>query len=217
MVEAMVYVLRTGTPWRDLPERFGKWSGVYCRWRRWTATGLWDRLLAALARGARGTTRFIDSTHVKLHQDGADPPGGQGEQAIGRTKGGLNSKITAVVESHGRAVALSLHSGPCSDIRTADEHACLLRGRTLVADKGFDADALRARITYFGGRTCIPRRRNCGGSRPFSRPLYRRRHRIENFFCRLKRHRRISTRYDKLASTFFAFVQLAAVLDWLRN
>ena len=152
MVEAMVYILRTGIPWRDLPQQFGKWSGAYCRWRRWTAAGLWDRLLAALARGARGTTRFIDSTHVKLHQDGANPAGGQGEQAIGRTKGGLNSKITAVVESHGRAVALSLHPGPCSDIRTADEHACLLRGRTLVADKGFDADALPASLTSADAR-----------------------------------------------------------------
>jgi transposase len=166
MVEAMVYVLRTGIPWRDLPERFGKWSGVYCRWRRWTASGLWDRLLSAVARGARGTTRFVDSTHVKLHQDGANPAGGQGEQAIGRTKGGLNSKLTAVVDCYGRAVALSLHPGPRNDVRTMDEHACLLRGRTLVADKGFDADGLRKRIAHFGGRTCIPRRQNCGGTRP---------------------------------------------------
>ena len=98
-----------------------------------------------------------------------------------------------------------------------DEHACLLRGRTLVADKGFDADGLRARIRYFGGHTCIPRRNKCGGRRPFSRHLYRRRHRVENFWCRIKRHRRLSTRYDKLTSPFFGFVQLAAVLDWLKS
>jgi transposase len=217
MVEAMVYVLRTGIPWRDLPERFGKWSGVYCRWRRWTAAGLWAQLLATMACGARGSTRFVDSTHVKLHQDGANPAGGQSGQAIGRTKGGLNTKLTAIVDSYGRAVALSVHAGPRNDVRTMDAHVCLLRGRTLVADKGFDADGLRARIAYFAGRTCIPRRQKCGGTRPFSRRLYRRRHRVENFWCRLKRHRRLSTRYDKLASTFFAFVQLAAVLDWLKN
>jgi transposase len=217
MVEAMVYVLRTGIPWRDLPERFGKWSGVYCRWRRWTAAGLWGKLLSAVVCRARGTTRFVDSTHVKLHQDGANPAGGQSGQAIGRTKGGLNTKLTALVDSYGRAIALSVHPGPRNDVRTMDEHACLLRGRTLVADKGFDADGLRARIAYFGGRTCIPRRQKCGGTRPFSRRLYRRRHRVENFWCRLKRHRRLSTRYDKLAFTFFAFAQLAALLDWLKN
>jgi transposase len=175
------------------------------------------KLLSAMVRRARGTTRFVDSTHIKLHQDGANPAGGQSEQAIGRTKGRLNTKLTALVDSYGRAVALSVHPGPRNDVRTMDEHARLLRGRTLVADKGFDADGLRARITYFGGRTCIPRRQNCSGTRPFSRRLYRRRHRIENFWCRLKRHRRLSTRYDKLAFTFFAFAQLAAILDWLKN
>jgi transposase len=217
MVEAMIYVLRTGVPWRDLPSRFGNWSGVYTRWRRWTASGLWDRLLSAVMVAARGTTRFADTTHIKLHQDGANPAGGQAAQAIGRTKGGLNTKVLALVDSYGRAVALSVHLGPRNDVRTMDEHACLLRGRTLVADKGFDADGLRARIQHFNGLTCIPRRAKCGGSRPFSRRLYRRRHRVENFWCRLKRHRRLSTRYDKLASTFLGFIQLATVLDWLKN
>lgn len=99
MVEAILYVLRTGIPWRDLPERFGKWSGVYTRWRRWTAEGLWTRILSVLVRGARGTTRFVDATHIKLHQDGSNPAGGQSEQAIGRTKGGLNSKLVALVDS----------------------------------------------------------------------------------------------------------------------
>jgi transposase len=217
MFEGILYILRTGSPWRDLPERFGKWSSVYARWRRWTVQGLWDRLLSALARHARGTTRFADTTHIKLHQDGANPAGGQGAQAIGRTKGGLNSKILALVDSRGRAVSLSLHPGQRNDVRTMDQHVCLLRGRTLVTDKGFDADGLRARVHYFGGATCIPRRQKCGGGRPFRRRLYRRRHRVENFFCRIKRHRRLSTRYDKLAVTFFAFVQVAAVIDWLRN
>jgi transposase len=98
-----------------------------------------------------------------------------------------------------------------------DEHVCLLRGRTRVADKGFDADGLRERIQRIGGITCIPRRAKCGGTRPFSRRLFRRRHRVENFFWRIKRHRRINTRYEKLASTFFASVQLSTVLDWLKN
>jgi transposase len=217
MLSAMLYVLRTGVAWRDLPQGFGPWSSVYSRWRRWTAMGLWDRMLSAVALRARGTTRFVDSTHIKLHQDGANPAGGPEAQAIGRTKGGLNSKVTAIVDSYGRAVALSLHPGPRNDVRTMDEHVCLLRGRTLVADKGFDADGLRASIRHVGGATCIPRRRKCGGTRPFSRRLYRRRHRVENFWCRVKRHRRLCTRYDKLAATFFGFVQLAAVLDWLKN
>jgi transposase len=49
----------------------------------------------------------------------------------------------------------------------------------------------------------------------FHRGFYRRRFKVENFFCRIKRHRRLSTRYEKLAITFLAFVELAAVIDWL--
>ena len=217
MLEAMIYVLRTGIPWRDMPDRFANWSSVYSRWRRWIACGLWAKVLAVLTRGARGTTRFVDSTYIKLHQDGTNPVGGQLAQGIGLTKGGLNTKLTALVDSYGHAVSLSLQPGQCSEIQAVEPHLCLLRGRTLVGDKGFDADHLRERVRIIGGETCIPRRKNCTGRRPFRRRLYHRRHRIENFFCRIKRHRRLSTRYDKLAITFFAFVQLTAILDWLKT
>ena len=198
-----------------MPERFGQWATVYSRWRRWIACGLWQRILSILVRGARGTTRFIDSTYIKLHQDGTNPAGGQEAQAIGRTKGGLNSKLTALVDSYGRVVSLSLHAGPCSDFRTVEPHLSLLRGRTLVGDKGFDSDPLRLSVRRRGGKTCIPRRKNCCGQRPFRRRLYHRRHRVENFFGRIKRHRRLNTRFEKLAATYFAFVQLAAILDWI--
>ena len=213
----MIYILRTGAPWRDMPEGFGKWSSVYTRWRRWGACGLWEKILSVLGRGARGTTRFIDSTHIKVHQHGAGPVGGQQAQGIDRTKGGLNTKITALVDSMGRAVSLSLHCGSRNDVKTVEDHSCRLRGRTLVGDKGFDTDGVRELISRAGGTHRIPRRRCCKGMRPFSRRLYRRRHRIENFFCRIKRYHRVCTRSEKLAITFVAFVQLASILDWLKN
>lgn len=216
MLSAIFYVLRSGIAWRDLPAAYGPWSSVYSRWRRWIACGLWARLLRAAARRACGTTRFVDSTHIKIHQDGANPADQWATQALGRTKGGINTKVTAVVDCYGRPVAVSLHPGSRNDVQTLDQSGRLWRGRTLVADKGFDADSLRARIRRAGGTTCIPRRQNCG-TRPFCRRLYRRRHRVENFFCRIKRHRRIATRYDKLAATFLAFVLFAAALDWLKN
>ena len=217
MIEAIVFVLRSGIPWRDLPTQFGKWTSVYSRWRRWSRSGLWERIHFVVSCSARGSSRFADSTHVKVHQHAANPAGGAEAQAIGKTKGGLNTKLTALVDSFGRAVSMSLHIGQRNDVRAIEPHLVFLRGRTLVADKGFDSDQLRDRIESLGGATCIPRRANCGGSRPFCRRLYRRRHRIENFFCRIKRHRRISTRYDKLASSFFSIVLLASILDWLKN
>ena len=76
MFEAMVFILRTGIPWRDLPARYGPWNSVYTRWRRWCQRGLWPRLLAVLARNAQGKLRFLDASHVKVHQDASNPAGG---------------------------------------------------------------------------------------------------------------------------------------------
>ena len=59
-----------GIPWRDLPERFGPWGSVYTRFRRWCARGPFARLLAAVAKGAKGELRYIDCSPIKLHQDG---------------------------------------------------------------------------------------------------------------------------------------------------
>lgn len=217
MVTAMWYVLRTGCPWRDVPAEFGPWSSVYTRWRRWSADGLWARILVRLARAATGELRHLDCSHIKLHQHGANPPGGQALQAIGRTKGGLNTKLAAVVDARGRAVALSLAPGQQHDLKAILPVAPALRGKRAVGDRGFDADNFRAALGRCRARVCIAPRRNRRRAVSFHRGYYRYRHHVENFFGRIKRFRRISTRYDKLACTFFAFVQFAAIFDWLTH
>lgn len=217
MVTAIWYVLRTGCPWRDVPARFGPWSSVYTRWRRWRVRGLWAKLLAVLARGAVGQLRHVDCSHVKLHQDGSNPVGGQATQAIGRTKGGINTKVAAVVDAHGRAVGLCVAPGPQHDLRAVEPLLATMRGKHAVADRGFDADTFHRTLRLHRARACIRPKRGRAWRHLFHRGYYRRRHRVENFFCRLKRHRRISTRYDKLASSYLAFVQFAAVLDWLTH
>ena len=108
MVEGMIYILRVGCPWRDLPPLFGKWTSVYTRWRRWAHLGIWSAILRMLAKHACGCLRAVDATFIKVHQHGANPRGGQAEHAIGRTKGGINSKVHAVVDGRGRAIALIL-------------------------------------------------------------------------------------------------------------
>jgi transposase len=217
MVTAMWFVMRTGCPWRDVPAQYGSWSSIYTRWRRWTASGLWHRLLARLARGAKGRLRHLDCSHIKLHQDGANPPGGQLAQAIGRTKGGLNTKLAAVADQHGRAVAVALAPGPQHDLLAVAPLRRSLRRHRVVADKGFDADAFRADLRAQHSPCCIPPRQGRRHPARFHRGYYRHRHHIENFFARIKKFRRISTRYDKLATTFLAFVLFAAALDWLTH
>src|ERR1051326_5049202 len=104
MVTARWWVLRTGAAWRDVPREFGPWSSVYTRWRRWSGAGLWRRVVRRLWRLAVGRLWLADGSHIKVHQHGANPTGGQAAQAIGRTKGGLNSKLTVLADTHGRIV-----------------------------------------------------------------------------------------------------------------
>ena len=67
---AILYLLNTGIPWRDLPERFGPWQTVYSRFRTWTLTGVWDKALSALIAEdlVDETTLMLDSTTIKVHQ-----------------------------------------------------------------------------------------------------------------------------------------------------
>ena len=215
MVEAMVYILRTGCPWRDLPIHFGPWSSVYTRWSRWAHSGLWATILDALAVDAEGSLRHLDSSHVKVHQDAANPAGGQENQCLGRTKGGLNCKVTALVDAKGRAVQLAVAPGQRNDMIAAEE-IVFPEDKKVVADKGYDGERIRQRVVEAGSQPCIPARSNRRHPAKHHKGYYRRRHRVENFFQRIKRRRRVGTRYEKLDVTFFAFLCLAAVLDWLR-
>lgn len=217
MVTAIWYVLRTGCPWRDVPMQFGPWSSVYTRWRRWCASGLWGKILALLVRGATGQLRHLDCSHIKLHQHGANPAGGQTLQAIGRTKGGINTKLAAVVDASGRAVALCLAPGQRHDLKAVLPLVPAMRGKRAVGDAGFDADNFRTLLRRRRVRVCIALRRSRRNLPSFHRGYYRCRHQVENFFCRIKKFRRIATRYDKLACTYLGFVQFAAVLDWLTH
>jgi transposase len=217
MVTAMWYVLRTGVPWRDLPPCFGPWSSVYTRFRRWCASGLWARMFSLLKQGAFGRIRSIDCSHVKVHRDGAGPIEHRAAEALGRTQGGLNTKLAAVVDGVGRAVALNLAPGSQHDLRACEVLEPQLRNSWTIADRGFDSEDFRSRLARNGAMVCIPPRSRRHTVFYFNRKLYRHRHTVENFFSRIKRHRRIATRYEKLAETYFGFVYFAAVLDWLNH
>ena len=216
MVEAMVYILRVGCPWRDLPSVFGNWQSVYTRWRRWARLGMWNAILRLLAKHAHGRLRAVDATFIKVHQHAANPRGGQALHAMGRTKGGINSKIHAVVDAKGRAIVLLLTPGQLHDVTVASHLLANLRHVIVVGDKAYDSYALYESLCSQKCQVSISTR---AGRRkvPFHRGWYRRRHRVENFFQRAKTMRRFATRYDKTSACFFATACLAAVLDWLNR
>ena len=73
-VEAVLWIARTGSPWRDLPPSFGLWNSVYQRFARWSRSGVWHRVFAQLALDADFEEVFIDSTIVRAHQHAAGAP-----------------------------------------------------------------------------------------------------------------------------------------------
>ena len=194
---------------------YGPWNSVYTRWRRWCALGLWQEILGLLSGRATGRLRFIDGSHIKLHQFGCNPDGGQ--MAIGRTKGGLNTKLCALVEGRGRLMAAVLAPGQIYEVEAAAPLLDALKNVLLVGDKGFDADALRQKLLAQGCVASIPPRSGRRAPAWYHRGFYRQRHEIENFFQRMKIYKRLSTRYEKLALTFLNFILVAAVFDWLKS
>jgi transposase len=126
---------------------------------------------------------------------------------------GLNTKIHALASARSQPIVIVLSNGNEADISLANDLTeCLLEDSTLIGDKAYDSSSLRQTTATKGVRTCIPGRTNRTTAVPFSAKLYRRRHRVENFFQRIKRYRRVATRYDKLGETFLGFVCLAILL-----
>ena len=129
----------------------------------------------------------------------------------------MNSKLHAVCDSEGRPRTLFLTAGQVSDFTGA---AALLStlppAKALLADKGYDADWLRDALADRKIEACIPSKSNRKIQIPHDRVLYRKRHKIENMFARLKDWRRIATRYDRCPILFLSACALAAtVIYWL--
>ena len=229
-------MLRTGAPWRDLPERFGAWATAWSRFRRWTAAGVWQRVLEELQREAESEgnldweTHHVDGTIVRAHQHAAGALGGQEHEALGRSRGGFSTKIHLRAEGGGKPIAFvlsggerheSLYVGQVLDlgrVRRAGAGRPRSRPLSLVGDKGYSYSSVRRALVRRGIRAVIPRRANqrpLDGRHRFDTALYRERNRIERLVGCLKQSRRIATRFEKRAAHFLAMLTLASVLLWL--
>ena len=216
VLDALFYRLRNAGPWRDLPEGFGPWRTIYGWHRRWAREGLWGRMLARLARKVKGRIRLVDGTHVRVHQCATNPKGGAAAHAMGKTRGGRNTKIMALTDVRGMAVKLSLIEGQAYEGNHVIELLDDPRGLMVVGDNGFDSDKLRQQLEELGARHCFPSKSNRRKKHRLNKKLYRQRYQVENFFCRLKRWACSSTRRDKLALHFLSLIQFASIIDWLR-
>ncbi len=128
----------------------------------------------------------------------------------------MSTKIHAMVDALGNPTAFFLTPGQAHDLEGADALLPQMQADALLADKAFDADQrVIEPLLAAGKKLVIPPKRNRKVQRTFDREMYKARHLMENFFCKLKQYRAIATRYDKTARNFLAAIHLAAAIIWL--
>jgi len=139
------------------------------------------------------------------------------DNAIGLSRGGLSTKIHAVVDEAGLPIRLSLTAGQASDKAAAPALVESLKTAAhVVADRGYDALSLVEQIRSRGAEAHIPTQRNRKAQRSVNRAIYSQRNLVERYFNKLKHFRRIATRFDKLARNYLAAVAIASVRLWTR-
>ncbi|WP_424991394.1 IS5 family transposase [Fluviibacterium sp. S390] len=97
VLDGIFWIARTGAPWRDLPEDFGKWSSVYRQFRRWTLMGLWEEILDALNQSGAvpDALQMVDSTVIRAHHQAAGAKGGLRDRVLGAQEVGSRPRSTS--------------------------------------------------------------------------------------------------------------------------
>ena len=215
-MEGILYRMRTGIQWRDLPPEFGQWNTVFRRFNLWSKKGLLKKLFSYLASESDNEWLFIDGSIVKAHQDSAGAFSAE-DEAIGKSRGGNSTKIHLAVDSGGLPVHFELSGGQVNDIVHAQSIVrCSPKAETVCADKGYDSERFREFIEGLGSKANIPRKSNSHtGNEDMDWCIYKYRHLVENAFQKIKKFRAVATRYDKLERNYSSTVALAFTMMWL--
>jgi transposase len=235
IINGILWILRTGAPWRDLPERYGIWSTVSSRFYRWGKAGIWQTILSLIqqAEDAKGQLdwqlNYVDGTVIRAHQHAAgarksDPPN---SEALGRSQGGFSTKVHLRAEGQGKPLTFVLTPGQQHEatvlkelldspkLKRAGRGRPRIRPGRIVGDKGYTGQPIRGYLRQLGIKVTIPRRSNERTQGRLDKEIYRQRNRVERLINRLKQFRRLATRYEKRAVNYLAMWQIGAILLWL--
>ena len=210
-VEAVLWIARTGSPWRDLPTEFGPWNTVFKRFRDWVKADVFKRLFDAASEEPDMEYAMVDATIVKVHRHG------QG------AKGGLGARPSASPRRHDdQDPGPHRRARQSRPIRAAAGTALrsvgvapLIEGvafGALIADKAFDSNDIIANLNERGAKVVISQHPRRTTPLKIDTEMYKWRHLIENFFCKLKEFKRIAMRADKTDQSFQAMIHLAAAV-----
>jgi transposase len=137
---------------------------------------------------------------------------------MGRSRGGLTTKIHALVDATGLPISLKITEGQAHDGRSAfDMYETVREGTILLADRAYDSNALHEHLKTLGAIACVRAMPQRLKPPPFDKEHYKKRNAVERFFNKIKHFRAIATRYDKRDDNFMASIQLASIRIWLRH
>ena len=229
VINGIMWVLKTGAPWRDLPEAFGKWQTVYARFRRWTNEELWIRIYRTLLRRVDALEKIdrsvwcVDGSVIRAHRSasGMIPQSDENDElnALGRSRGGYSTKIHILCDARGTLLAITATGGQRHESQEFENlisncelslHRYCHRPEAIAGDKGYSSGDIRKSIQARSIEPIIASRSNEKRDSEFDRDEYRRRNIVERLIGWLKESRRIATRYDKLTCSYLTFVLLAA-------
>lgn len=222
--------IRTGAPWRDIPEKFGNWSTIYDRFRKWIRTGLWDeifrRVQSWLDRDDKldWELHLVDATIVPAHRHAAGAPGGQAGHGLGQSRGGFTTKVHLRIDGDGNVMHLEVTPGQRQEAPVFEDlmdgpPVHRPRGRpksraeVVSGDKGYSSEDIREWCRTRGIRPVIPRRSNERKPGPFDRETYRKRNRIERRIGHLKDYRALATRYEKRIDHYEALWKIVSIVE----
>jgi transposase len=215
-VEGILYKLRVGCPWRDLPADFGNWNAIFKRFNDWSMKEKLSAIFFTLSNNPDHEWTFIDGSIVKAHQHSSGAIKGS-EAAIGKSVAGNTTKIHMAVDAMGLPIQFIITGGEVHDSKEAQNLVDKVPElEILIADKGYDSEALRESVENRGATSHIPRKSNSTiGNDKMDWCLYKYRHLVENVFARLKHFRSIATRYEKLKRNYEGMLYLACSIIWL--
>ena len=180
IMNAIFYVLRTGMPWRDLPERYGPYTTAYNRFNRWSRRGIWKRIFDTLASKSRDSLYLIDSTIVKAHRAASGAKGGSKIRRSALAAAAAPRKSTPSSTAKAAPLNFTVTGGQVHDSQVVGDVLDTPRPPLAVtADKACDSEKVRQQIKDEGALPVIPSRSNATRKAYCPKRFYRRRHKTK--------------------------------------
>ena len=214
VISCAIWVIKNGRSWKEIPEGYGKFDTLRRRFSRWSKLDCFRSLFYYLAEKApKRSCAMIDSTTVKVHRTAASMACDGKPREIGRSVGGLTTKIHLIATLNKIPLDFSLTKGQVNDGLEGQELIArnTFRFKCPLADKAYDTNRIRCHLAEAGKEARIPPKSNRTDPAEYDKELYKKRSIIENMFGRLKDWRGIAMRYCRSAHMFDSFVCLALI------